>query len=216
MNLLLGVLGIIGGLLCAIGDILFDLKGNDSVKLGKYKFIESNWENMPLWRFKASILFAATGVPLYVLGFISMARQISNVTVAAAFGVISCIGALGGIMIHTLCCIYPILYKSLKNQLSSKDIEESLDMTFDAVKIPFVFYFLCLVIIPSFLLEYAIIRGYLQLPVWCALLTSVPFMVVGIVLRLIKKEWFNDLPGIIMPSIGISMVGLLAVINTIL
>jgi hypothetical protein len=78
------------------------------------------------------------------------------------------------------------------------------------------FYFLCLVIIPSFLLEYAIIRGYLQLPVWCALLTSVPLMAVGIGLRLIKKEWFNDLPGIIMPSIGISMVGLLAAINTIL
>jgi len=171
---------------------------------------------MPLWRFKISILFASLGVPLYVLGFISMARQISNTNVAVAFGVISCIGALGGIMIHTMCCVYPILYKAMKKHLSSKDIEESLNIAFDAVKIPFVFYFLCLVIIPSFLLEYAIIRGYLQLPAWCALLTSVPFMVVGIGLRMIKKDWFNDLPGIIMPSMGISMVGLLAAINSIM
>lgn len=216
MNLLFGVLGMVGGILCAIGDMLFDLKGNDSIKLGKYKLIESNWEKMPLWRFKASIIFASVGVPLYVLGFISMARQISNTAVAVGFGLISCIGALGGIMIHTMCCVYPILYKTMKKHSISKGIEESLEMAFDAIKIPFVFYFLCLVIIPSFLLEYAIIRGYLQLPVWCALLTSVPFMIVGIGLRLIKKDWFNDLPGIIMPSMGISMVGLLAAINTML
>lgn len=216
MNFLFGILGMIGGILCAIGDVLFDLKGNDSIKLGKYKFIESNWDNMPLWRFKASILFASVGVPLYVLGFISMGRQISNRNVGIAFGIFSCIGALGGIMIHTMCCVYPILYKMMKKHLNSKDTEESLDATFDAVKIPFIFYFICLVIIPSFLLEYAIIRGYLQLPIWCALLTPVPLMIVGIGLRIVKKEWFNDLPGIIMPSMGIGMIGFLAAMNAIL
>jgi cytochrome c oxidase subunit IV len=216
MNFLFGILGMVGGILCAIGDMLFDLKGNDSIKLGKYKFIESNWETMPLWRFKLSILFASVGVPLYVLGFISMARQISNTKIAVAFGVISCLGSLGGIMIHTLCCVFPILYKSMRKKLSSEEAEECLDITFEAVKIPFVIYFLLLVIIPSFLLEYAIIRGYLQLPFWCALFTAVPFMIVGVGMRLIKKEWFNDLPGIIMPSMGVSMVGLLAAINAIL
>jgi len=216
MNLLFGILGLVGGLLCAIGDLLFDLKGKNSVKLGKYRLIESNWDNMSIRRFKASILFASVGVPLYVLGFISMARQISNAPVAITFVIISCMGALGGIMIHTICCIYPILYKTLSKHTDFDTIEESINVTFDAIKIPFVLYFICLVIIPSILLEYAIIRGYLQLPAWCALLTALPFMVVGIGLRLIKKEWFNDLPGIIMPSLGISMVGLLAAINSVL
>jgi len=216
IEFILGLLGMTGGILCAIGDMLFDMKGTDSDKLGKYKLMESNWVRMPLWRFKLSILLAAVGVPLYVLGFISMAMQISNRTLSIAFGTISCLGALGGIMIHTMCCIYPILYKSLKKHLSIEAFEEGLKASYDAIKIPFVFYFTCLVIIPSILLEVAIIRGYLQLPVWCALLTSVPFMIVGITLRLIKKEWFNDLPGIIMPSMGISMVGLLAAINSLL
>lgn len=216
MNLLFGILGFVGGILCAIGDMLFDLKGNNSVKLGKYRLLESNWDNMSIERFKASILFASIGVPLYVLGFISMARQISSETVAIAFGTISCTGALGGIMIHTICCIYPILYKTLSKHTDFDVIEESINVTFDAIKIPFVLYFTCLVIIPSILLEYAIIRGYLQLPAWCTLLTALPFMIVGIGLRCIKKEWFNDLPGIIMPSLGISMVGLLAAINSVL
>jgi len=145
-----------------------------------------------------------------------MAMQISDKRMAFAFGIISCFGALGGIMIHTMCCIYPILYKTLKRHLSIEAFEEGLNASFDAIKIPFVFYFVCLVIVPSILLETAIIRGYLQLPAWCALLTSVPFMIVGITLRLVKKEWFNDLPGIIMPSMGISMIGLLAAVNSLL
>jgi len=216
MNLLFGMLGMAGGILCAIGDMLFDLKGNNSIKLGKYKFIESNWNDMPTWRFRSSILLAAVGVPLYVLGFVSMARQISSEPFAIAFGVTSCVGALGGIMIHTMCCINPILYKKLKKHLSFEEIEESLNAIYDAIKIPFVIYYICLVIIPSILLEYIIIRGYLQLPIWCALLTSIPLMIIGIVLRLIKKEWFNDLPGIIMPSMGISMIGLLAAVNSVI
>jgi hypothetical protein len=216
MNLLFGILGLVGGILCAIGDMLFDLKGNNSVKLGKYKLMESNWDHMSIGRFKASILFASIGVPLYVLGFLSMARQITNETVAVAFGTISCIGALGGIMIHTMCCVYPILYKTLRKHTDFDIIEESVNATFDAIKIPFILYFICLVIIPSILLEYAIIRGYLQLPAWCAVLTALPFMIIGIGLRFIKKEWFNDLPGIIMPSLGIGMIGLLAAINSVL
>ena len=41
MEFIFGVLGIIGGLLCAVGDVLFDYKGRGSVKLGKHKYIES-------------------------------------------------------------------------------------------------------------------------------------------------------------------------------
>jgi len=45
MNLLLGMLGMIGGILCAVGDMFLDLKGNDSIKLGKYKLnkIAARW-----------------------------------------------------------------------------------------------------------------------------------------------------------------------------
>lgn len=42
-------------------------------------------------------------------------------------------------------------------------MESNWDVTFDAIKIPFILYFICLVIIPSILLEYAIIRGYRQM-----------------------------------------------------
>ncbi len=42
----LGIIGIIGGLLCATADLLLDLKGTKNKKLGKMGVIDSEWENM--------------------------------------------------------------------------------------------------------------------------------------------------------------------------
>lgn len=49
-------MGLIGRLLCSIGDILFDLKGKDNEKLGTSKNIDSNWSKMAEWRFRLSII----------------------------------------------------------------------------------------------------------------------------------------------------------------
>ena len=44
---ILGIIGIIGGLLCATADLLLDLKGPQNKKLGKMGIIDSEWKNMP-------------------------------------------------------------------------------------------------------------------------------------------------------------------------
>jgi len=75
-----GIFGIIGGLLCAFADILFDLKGRNNVKSGPAGIIDSNWQIMSEWRFNVSILVAAIGSPLYLLGFLGMANQLSHKT----------------------------------------------------------------------------------------------------------------------------------------
>ena len=59
--LLFSILGLCGGLLCCVGDILFDLKGAGNEKLGTSKNIDSNWMRMSEWRFGASILCAFFG-----------------------------------------------------------------------------------------------------------------------------------------------------------
>jgi hypothetical protein len=38
-------------------------------------------------------------------------------------------------------------------------------------------------------------------------------MIAGTLLRKLKKDWFYDLPGIIMPSLGLGLLGLMAAIN---
>ena len=42
---------LIGGLLCCVGDVLFDLKGKGNEKLGTSKNIDSNLIKMADWRF---------------------------------------------------------------------------------------------------------------------------------------------------------------------
>lgn len=54
MNLIFSIMGLVGGLLCCTGDILFDLKGKENKKLGTSKNIDSNWSEMSEWRFGAS------------------------------------------------------------------------------------------------------------------------------------------------------------------
>ena len=49
MNLIFSIMALIGGLLCCVGDILFDLKGKGNQKLGKSKNIDSNWSKMSEW-----------------------------------------------------------------------------------------------------------------------------------------------------------------------
>ncbi|WP_024861145.1 DUF6796 family protein [Ruminococcus flavefaciens] len=58
MYLVFSILGLIGGLLCCTGDILFDLKGKGNEKLGTSKNIDSNWIKMADWRFGLSIALA--------------------------------------------------------------------------------------------------------------------------------------------------------------
>ena len=72
MHLVFSILGLIGGLLCCVGDVLFDLKGKGNEKLGTSKNIDSNWVKMADWRFGLSIALALVGDAMVGLGFYSI------------------------------------------------------------------------------------------------------------------------------------------------
>ena len=219
INFVFGIFGIIGGLLCAIGDILFDLKGKNNVKSGHPKIIDSNWQIMSEWRFKASILFAALGVPLYLFGFLGMANHLaqSNRIVAIIFLAFSVVGASGGLFIHALVCIMPVISKTLTKNGANNDITETICIKiYNTVKIPFIIMFLSLVIATSITLIYAIIRNYLNVHFIFVILNPLGLMLIGWLFRLINKDIFSDLPGIIMPSIGITMIGLMTTLTGVI
>lgn len=45
-----------------------------------------------------------------------------------------------------------------------------------------------------------------------ALLNSIVFLIVGVLFRKINANKFQDLPGIIMPSLGLAMVGVIGIV----
>ena len=208
-----GWLGLLGGLLTACGDLLLDLKGSDNKTLGKHGYIESAWDTIAKWRFRVSILLAAAGVPLYFLGLTSLAMQMTNTAFALIFWIVTLVGATGGFFIHAMICVFPLLYKKLRARQSFDEAEAVLNIGYEAVRIPFFTQFSLLVFGSSILYAIAVIRGYLSLPVWTIALTPLCLMVVGKLLRIAKRSWFYDLPGIIMPSLGLGLMGLMAAIN---
>jgi hypothetical protein len=217
-DFLYGIFGIIGGLLCAFADILFDLKGKNNVKSGPAKIIDSNWQIMSEWRFNISILIASIGVPLFFLSFLGMANQLaqSNKTVAMTFLVFSVVGASGGLFIHALACLLPIIGKTLtKNGVNNDIIENVIGKIYKAVKTPLFVMFSSLVIATSGVLIYAIIKKHLNVPLIFVIFNPLGLILIGWLFRLINKKIFNDLPGIIMPSVGIAMIGLMTVISAI-
>lgn len=217
MNFVFGILGIVGGLLCAVGDMLFDIKGKDNQKLGRLGIIDSNWCNMAPWRFKASILFAAVGVPLYLLGMLTLGRQIAltNAPLGLAFCIFAIVGACGGFFIHAFVCIWPVVCLTVQKKTDFETVDELTNRVFGMIKIPFVGMFCSLVVATSVVFIVAIARGDLQVPASFYVLNPFVLMLVGQLFRLVNRKIFHDLPGIIMPSMGLAMFGMAAAISSV-
>jgi hypothetical protein len=218
-DFLLGIIGLCGGLLCAIADILLDLKGRGNEKYGPGGILDTNWKKMSLWRFRASIWIATVAVPMCLMGFIALYRQIARggAITANIFGICALIGSCGTLFIHFTLCYFPIISKTLSSEKVSQDaIGKTVNVLYHTILVPLLALWLLLVVGLSGIVIYAIVAGFLLLPLGFIVLTPFCLVFVGLLLRLINRKVFADLPGICMPSIGIGMLGLMAALNTII
>lgn len=216
MNVVFGFLGLAGGILCAIGDILFDLKGKGNKKLGTSGNIDSNWMKMPYWRFGASILVAFFGDVLIGFGFYPLVIQISEKsgTLAAVTAVCGYVSVVAGFFVHTVLCLQAIIYKKIMDADANnfKLADDTLEAYYKAVLPPF-FIGYGFILVAAVCVIIAILKGFLDVPKWFVLLNPFVFLIIGVSLRKIKPDWFYDLPGIIMPSLGMGMFGIIAVVG---
>lgn len=214
MSMTFSILGLIGGILCAIGDILFDMKGKGNQKTGPGGNADTNWIKMADWRFAASIIFAFFGDIFVMLGIYSLGMQISetNQTLGYVTAICGCAGTVGGVLIHTSLCIQPLLYKRLIEANRLELVDSVLKTFYKAIAFPFFFGYI-LLMTPCVTTVIAILTGCLDVPKWFVLLNSIVFMIIGIAFRKINPKLFQDLPGIIMPSMGLAMLGLIGVVN---
>ena len=59
----------------------------------------------------------------------------------------------------------------------------------------------------------AVLNGLLGVPKWMDLLNSIVFLVIGVLFRKINPSKFQDLPGIIMLSVGLAMIGIIGIVS---
>jgi len=214
MYLIFSVLGLIGGLLCCAGDILFDLKGKDNQKLGTSKNIDSNWVKMADWRFGLSIALAMIGDALIGLGFYSIGMQIAVTHpiigyLTLGFGYF---GSIAGVFIHAFLCIQALIYKGALLHGDLQIADDILEKIYKQIMPTFMIGYISLMI-PTVLIIIAILNGALDVPKLCVLLNPIVFLIFGVTCRKIDPVRFQDLPGIIMPSFGLAMFGLIGILN---
>ncbi len=217
INLIYSILGLIGGVICAIGDILLDLKGKDNIKVKNSLIIESNWTKMANWRFKLSIVFGFVGSFMYSLGIYSLGRQLLLVDekLSEAMIIFSILTAMSGFFIHSLICICPIIYKAVLKGKDEDLAEHSINELVSSVKNIFGVLYLFIIMAPTCLTIFCIVSGLLSVPSWFVLLNPLVFLLIGLSLKVIKREWFYELPSICMPSLGLGMFGVIGIINLI-
>jgi hypothetical protein len=210
----LGIIGIIGGVLCAIADLLLDIKGPDNKKLGKMGVIDSAWERMAHFRFVLSGILAMFAVPMYSCGFISLMQMDGNYAISAMiFRIIFLCGAMGGFMIHIFLCLQPTIYQVIMKKGDQQLAEEVINTSFRQIYVPFFTLYTMLVIIPAIAVMAFIIKGALSLPLWCVLLNPVVFQIVGFLLRATKLKIFIDAPSCCAASLGLAAYGVLVLIS---
>ncbi len=214
MLMTFSVLGLIGGLLCAAGDILFDFKGRGNEKTGPGGNVDTNWIHMADWRFIASIICAFFGDIFAMLGLYSLGMQIADEkpVLGCVTAIAGCAGTVGGVLIHTTLCLQPLLYKRLMEAGHPELIDSVLTSLYKAIAFPFFFGYI-LLMTPAVTTIIVIVTGSLDVPMWFVLLNPLVFLPVGILFRKMNPVLFQDLPGIIMPSIGLAMLGLTGIVN---
>lgn len=213
-RLVLAIIGIVGGILCATADLFLDIKGPDNRKLGKMGVIDSAWERMAHFRFVLSGILVMFAVPMYSCGFISLMQLDGNYAISAMIlRIIFLCGAMGGFMIHIFLCLQPTIYQIIMKKNDQELAEEVINSIFRQIYVPFFTLYTMLVIIPAIAVMVFIIKGVLPLPLWCVLLNPVVFQIIGFILRATKLKIFIDAPSCCAASLGLAAYGVLALIS---
>lgn len=215
MNLIFSIMALIGGLLCCVGDVLFDLKGKGNKKLGTSKNIDSNWNKMAEWRFGLSIIFAMFGVILLGFGFYAIGDMVreNDIILSNWIFVTGFIGCIGGLFVHSLLCIQAVIYKRITDngKRNFELADNTLEGFYKTIMFPFFLTYFVLMI-ADICIAVAVLSGALGVPRWMALLNSIVFLLIGMLFRKINPDKFQDLPGIIMPSLGLAMIGVIGIV----
>ncbi len=213
-RLVLAIIGIVGGVLCATADLFLDIKGSDNRKLGKMGVIDSAWERMAHFRFVLSGILVMFAVPMYSCGFISLMQLDGDYAISAMIlRIIFLCGAMGGFMIHIFLCLQPTIYQIIMKKNDQELAEEVINSIFRQIYVPFFTLYTMLVIIPAIAVMAFIIKGVLPLPLWCVLLNPVVFQIIGFILRATKLKIFIDAPSCCAASLGLAAYGVLALIS---
>ena len=216
MYLIFAIIGMIGSVICAVGDFfLYRCQGTDSVRIGTDKKIESNWDKAKTSDFVISGVLASISIPLYYLGLVAFAQQISlqNKGMGIAYFIVLTIGAMGGVGFHLNACFMPLIYKSvMQNGGRLEMVENIYAIMRRACGVSAMLTYGILVLINSIWVWIVILTGIIDVPKVLCLLTPLVFLMIGTVLAKCSKV-FHTFPLALTNTLGLGGVALIALVS---
>lgn len=194
---------------------MYRCQGTDSVRIGTDKKIESNWDKAKTGDFVISGVLASISIPLYYLGLVAFAQQISlqNKGMGVAYFIVLTIGAMGGVGFHLNACFMPLIYKVvMQNGGSLQMVEEIYAIMRKASSVSAVLTYGILVLANSIWVWGVILTGIVEVPKMLCLLTPFAFFLVGKLLAKCSKV-FRTFPLAVTNTLGLGGIAVIALIS---
>ena len=187
----------------------------DSVRIGNDKKIESSWGKAKTGDFVVSGVLASVSIPLYYLGLVAFAQQVSlqNQGMGIAYFIVLTIGAMGGVGFHLNACFMPLIYKVImQNGGSLQLVEQIYAIMRKACSVSAVLTYGILVLVNSVWVWAAILTGIVEVPKILCLLTPLAFLLVGKLLARCSKV-FHTFPLAVTNTLGLGGIAVIALVS---
>lgn len=196
-NLLIGSIAMV---FCMIADWLLDVKGAGNITTG---VVESNWTQMSMWRFEASIILIAVIMPFYWFGIRELAETVkgscnrgskTDTYMSKLFSISTAAGLISFLFIHIMCCLMPIIYKCFFDVLpDTATVTNTVNNIALYVLVPFYAYFVVADLGISISFAYFVWKRRLNIPRAAFLCTPVFTVVIVALLYIMPFAILKDI-----------------------
>ena len=172
--ILIGILGVISGILCAQADVHLAWSGRkgDAVDAKAVGRISPWWTAVGEGHFDLSFWLSCIGQPGTYLTTWFLAECISgqNAVLGISLKICTFIGAYTGLLFHAAACIKPLVYRAVAKEVSAQKAMDAVDKY---PRIPSLVSGIVLFLIETVIIVIAILTNALAVPEWCILLNPV-------------------------------------------
>lgn len=176
---ILAIMGILGGLCFAIGDILINL-----VPHYNSNEIYYDWAQMNMWRISLSIYLGCLGGVLLLMGFYCLYKTIADNLSKIEKGWLIFIGsgiAMTPVGHFVIACICPMTYKAALNLGLSDELSRALAGTWADNLAPLrIVVMIIVILLQSITIIFLILRNKLKCPKWMIVFNPMMFIIIGI------------------------------------
>ena len=174
---IIGIIGIISGILCAQADVPLAWSGRkgervDAKAVGR---ITPWWTEVREQHFDLSFWLSCIGQPGTYLTTWFLAELIceSNAALGNSLKICTFIGAYTGLLFHAAACIKPLVYRAVANEVSAETAQKAMDAVDKYPRIPSVICGIALFLVETVIFVIAILTNALDVPKWFVLFNPV-------------------------------------------